>query len=64
MSAQPGNYFDTRCPSGRHYEHAGSTCEEIGNRRWDPVFGYRTEEQVAADPIQFTGLLGLAARES
>jgi hypothetical protein len=58
------NYFDTRCPSGRHYEHENLTCEQIGDRPWDPITGYRTEAEMAADPPQFTGLAHLITKES
>lgn len=64
MHAPPVNYRDTRCSSGQHYAHPDTTCEQIGDRKWDPITGYRTEEEMAANPPQFTGLLGLAARES
>jgi len=58
----PARY--TPCPSGRHRAHPTMTCEEVGDRQWDPITGYRTEKEMAANPTQFTGLLGLAAREN
>ncbi|MFD8667071.1 hypothetical protein ACFV1U_16960 [Streptomyces microflavus] len=54
----------TRCPSNKHHVHPGLLCEQIGDREWDPITGYRTEEELAANPTEFTGLTGLAARES
>lgn len=54
----------TPCPSGKHRVHPTQTCEEVGDRPWDPITGYRTEEEMAANPTEFTGLLGLAAREN
>lgn len=52
------DYRDTRCLTGRHYEHHGMTCDQIGDRPWQPVYGYRTEAEFDANPPQFTGLLG------
>lgn len=54
----------TPCPSGKHRVHPTQSCEEVGDRLWDPINGYRTEAEAAANPTQFTGLLGPAARES
>jgi hypothetical protein len=58
-----GNRF-TRCPSNRHYLHPGLTCEQVGDREWNPITGYRTEAEAAANPPQFTGLLAVAVKET
>ena len=63
-SPRPGNYLDTRCDSGRHYEHRGLTCEQIGDREWDPVTGYLSDAEAAATPPQLTGLAHLVVKES
>lgn len=61
----PANYLDSRCPSGRHYEHPDLTCERIGDREWDPITGYRTDKEMAAAGLpQFTGLIGLEHRRA
>lgn len=60
----PMDYLDTRCPTERHYAHPDMSCEQIGEREWDPIIGYRTEVEFAADPPQFTGLIQLALKES
>ncbi|MFD5938284.1 hypothetical protein [Streptomyces griseus] len=58
------NYFDTRCPSGVHFSHPNLTCEEIGDRAWDPITGYRTWDQFVAEPPEFTGLAHLITKEA
>ena len=54
------NYRDTRCPTGHHYEHPDLTCEEIGDREWDPITGYRSEPAMPG----FSGILDLLAADS
>ncbi|MGW2379298.1 hypothetical protein [Streptomyces sp. NPDC001658] len=61
MADQPGNYFDTRCPSGTHFSHPDLTCEQVGDREWDPITGYHTEAEMAALGLpQLTGIAHLA----
>ncbi|MER6103612.1 hypothetical protein ABT115_15140 [Streptomyces sp. NPDC001832] len=54
----------TPCPSGKHRVHPNQSCEEVGDRAWDPIIGYRTEAEAAPNPPQFTGILGSSAKES